>query len=54
MFWMAIASYRIGTDLAPFTGGMRGEDYAMSLALGGLGIVYVVIGYVFLTKANHV
>jgi len=52
--WIAIAFYRVGTDFAPLTGGMRGQDYGMILALGGLGVLYVIIGYVLLTSPNDV
>ena len=51
--WLATASYRVGMDLAPVTGKMRGQDYAMIIALGGLGLIYLVIAYVFLVRSRH-
>ena len=51
--WFAVASYRLGKDLAPLTGGLRGQDYAMFLALGGLGLALSAIAYVFLFRSPH-
>ena len=48
--WFAIASYRLSSDLTPLTGGLRGEDYAYFLALGGLGAALLAISYVLLFR----
>ena len=51
--WLAIASYQVGMDLAPVTGKLRGQDYAMIIALGGLGGIYLAIAYVFLFRSRR-
>jgi hypothetical protein len=51
--WFAVAAYRAGRDLAPLTGELRGQDYAVIFALGGLGVVYLAIAYVFLVPSRR-
>ena len=35
--WLAVGFYMTGRDLVPFTGGLRGQDYALFLTLGASG-----------------
>ncbi len=49
--WFAVGSYRVGRDLAPLLGEMRGSEYATIFTIAGLGFIYLVVAYVFLFRA---
>ena len=51
--WFAAATYRAGQDLSPFTGGLRGQDYTMIVTLTSLGVIYLIIGYVFIARPRR-
>lgn len=49
--YLATAFYRTGRDLVPLTGGLRGQDYAMFLTLGCMGVAFLTMAYVYLIRS---
>jgi hypothetical protein len=52
--YIAAGFYRCGSDLAPIMGALQGQDYAVILTLGAIGIAFLVIAYVRLFRSPRV